>query len=298
MNTDNPKTLPGYRELKEMPEADVWALRDSGTPGAFDAAVEEICRRYNTDAARIASSMLRRRGYPEAFYEQLLSGTLSGLLVAARGFNPSGGGAAWRTYFYQRATGSAIDAVREASEFPRSMMPALRFVWAWEEQNMRMPTLKELAKAFPTSHSRYLRAVLVGALLSARSVSNDSAPYGWGSARLRGDNRRVVDLAFSHKTAGDSETEKEVIRAETFEEILAAFEAISDPEEREITKARLLDGKTNVELGQRYGVSDSRISQIVRKGRAEILQYCRQSGIAESLHDEARSERHAMVHVD
>lgn len=298
MNTDNAKTLPGYRQLKEMPDADVWALRDSGIPGAFDAAVGEICRRYNEDAARIASSMLRRRGYPEAFYEQLLSGTLSGLLAAARGFDPSGGGAAWRTYFYRRATGSAIDAVREASEFPRSMMPVLRFVWAWEEQNLRMPTLKELAKAFPTSHPRYLRAVLVGALLSAQSASNDSTPYVRGSARRRGDSRRAADLAFARGACRDSATEKEVIRAETFAEILAAFEAIGDPEEREIVKARLLDGKTNVELGRRYGVSDSRISQIVRRGCAEILQHCRKSGIAESLRDEARSERHAVVHVD
>lgn len=195
--------------------------------------------------------------------EDLLSCGIEALIRSVDRYDP-GKGATLEQYAWTRVHGAVLDELRRQDWAPRSLRRVERTISSAQRrfvaEHGREPSRAELAEASGLDEEE------LGARIDELAV----AEVGSLNATIRGEESSTIeriDTIESHDRAGEPEQSAE--RRAAKERFRKAFAHLS---ERERTVAVLLyaEGKTLNEIGERLGVSESRVSQIHSELRSRL----------------------------
>lgn len=187
--------------------------------------------------------------------EDLLSCGIEALIRSVDRYDP-GKGATLEQYAWTRVHGAVLDELRRQDWAPRSLRRVERTISSahrrFVAENGREPSREELAAAAGMDESE----------LGARIDELALAEVGSLNATIRSEDSSTIErIDTLESDDGAAEPEQSAERRAAKERFRKAFARLS---ERERTVAVLLyaEGRTLNEIGERLGVSESRVSQI------------------------------------
>lgn len=195
-------------------------------------------------------------------HEDFMSWGILGLLSAVETYDP-GHGTKFETYAISKIRWSILDEFRKEDRLPRRVRAQVqdleRAKGRLSQELRRSPTQAEVAREAGISAERH-RAVLEQ--YSRASVSSLEARLEYEDGLGDGLAGVVVD-----STAADPYAEAE--RGELRDRLIAALETLRE-QERLVATFYFYEGLTLKEIGQAMGLTEGRISQILRKALEKL----------------------------
>ena len=195
--------------------------------------------------------------------DDLVSCGLIALIAAVDRFDPDRG-ATFEQFAWTRVAGAMVDELRKLDWAPRSVRRLERETnqarEVYQRREGRAPTEQELAASLGISRdslrdrlSEVERADVFSLSATVRSSDSTSAELG-----------ETIEAPVG---AGDPETE--LLAGERVQMFKRAIESLP-PREREVFTLVHLQRVRGAEIGRMYGVSESRVSQILASARERI----------------------------
>lgn len=221
--------------------------------------VEAPQRRLAEENLSLAYLATRRLCAHPADYEETLSDAMYGLVVAARQFDWDAGNRP-STFLYHRIRGAILDGRRDRDHLTRVQRKRKNQVAAArhrvEQRELRRATDHEIAQELGVEVGQVWRWE------SARAGSE------WVSLdrRVGGDD----DSAYLFEIVRDTKVGDAIQRLQAQSLLVWGLEGL-DAREREILGLYHVDGFKMIEIADHFGVTESRISQIMTKAREKML---------------------------
>jgi RNA polymerase sigma factor for flagellar operon FliA len=204
---------------------------------------------------RTIARRLAHRLPPSVEVDELVNIGTIGLLDARDRFDPDRG-VSFRTYAELRIKGQMIDALRRNDWVPRSARKKRDNLDHTREQLARRlgraPTLDEVRAELgmrPEAFERYCSDANLRHLTSLDTPTGEEA------------NGRVVD----HIASEEDTAAEQLVRQEIRSEVARAVERLP-PKERVVVTMSYLDDLTLREIGQKLGITESRVCQLRGQG--------------------------------
>jgi len=241
---------PGVRkraEPKEVEDAELWAAYKAGCQEAANAIATKYVPLARTIVSRLKGSLP-----PEVDADDLFGAALEGLLQAMRKFEPERG-FKFNTYAVRRIRGAVIDELRTTDFVPRLTRKKQRALAImrqyWAQEYGREPTDDEVLDAL-----------------------------GWTSQDVRqAEIRHVGSLdAVRYETEGGRQTtavDQYVTPPERDHRMVSEIEQVTRGialEPRIVMWLYFAFGDTMKEIGAKLYLSESRVSQLMSTGLAEL----------------------------
>ena len=197
--------------------------------------------------------------------EELIQSGIFGLIDAIERYDP-GKEVKFETYAILRIRGAVIDELRSRDWVPRSKRRLAREIQAvtceLESRDGKVPTVDDLAEAMGVSREDMEKTLQETSFVSFVSLDET---HGSGDPEDGGRDAKMLDLLIDRETGAPSS------RIELEEKVRALSRAIAElPEqERVIVTLYYYESMRLKEIGELYGVSESRACQI--HGRALVL---------------------------
>jgi len=197
--------------------------------------------------------------------EDFISCGLEALIQSIDRYDPDKG-ATLEQYAWTRIHGAVLDELRRHDWAPRSLRRDERTIGAAREQfvalHERQPTKDELAE----------KVGMTTAELSSRLDQVALAEVGSLNRVVRSDESTTIERIDTLESSdSDSDPTLSAERREAKERFRAAFARLS-PQEREVAVLLYVEGWTLRDIGERMGVSESRISQIHTQLRRRLYE--------------------------
>ncbi|MGH3086701.1 MAG: sigma-70 family RNA polymerase sigma factor [Rubrobacteraceae bacterium] len=185
--------------------------------------------------------------------EDVLAWGVMGLLRAIETFE-TGRGAKFETYAISKIRWAILDEMRKADPLPRSLRRRLR------DASLARDELSQTLRRSPTEEEVALE---MGVEVEAHLRTMSRGARNWAASPEAGD---LYDLVVEHAGA-DPES-----AAETEDLRLCLAEAIAtlDERERTVTTFYFYEGLTLREIGKALGLTEGRISQILKKALMKL----------------------------
>ena len=239
---------------------DVWTeYRDTGDRTVRERIIVDCMPLVKYVVGKVASS-----APPSCDREELIQSGIFGLIDAIERYDPEKG-VKFETYAILRIRGAVIDELRSRDWVPRSKRKMAREVAAvaceLESRDGKVPTVDDLASAMGVS-----REEMEETLHETSFVSFVSIDQGQGDGHsAEGKDIKMRDL-LADTDAGDPSAQLEL--AEKVRSLSRAITELPEQERIVVTLYYYEDMRLK-DIGELYGVSESRISQV--HGRALIL---------------------------
>jgi len=197
--------------------------------------------------------------------EDFLSCGLEALIHSIERYDPDKG-ATLEQYAWTRIHGAVLDELRRHDWAPRSLRRDERVINNARESflsaNERQPTREELAAAVGMTPEQ----------LTSRLDQVALAEVGSLNRIVRSDESATIERIDTLES-GDESSDPVIAaeRAEAKERFRGAFARLSE-QEREVAVLLYVEGWTLKDIGERLGVSESRISQIHTKLRRRLYE--------------------------
>lgn len=230
---------------------------ESPTPAALQE--RDALVMANTDLVRSMASRLGRRLPSHVELSELISVGVLGLIDAARRFDPALG-VPFEAFARRRIHGAMLDSLRRLDRVPRSLRRMQRRMESvmGELRHMlgREPEADEIAEALgltPEAYTEVLDDLRWADVAVVRSGSNDD------------DSHDLLDVAIDGDDGPYAQLERRALRARLAE----ALSELPD-RERQILALSYQEELTLAEIGQVFGVSESRVSQLRTQAVARL----------------------------
>ena len=254
-------------------EAQLWREFRSGTSSI---SMDDMVRKY-AGVVRFVVGRIRNRLPDYVDYQDLFSYGMEGLFQAISRFDVDQN-VLFSTYAIPRIKGAVIDGVRATDWIPRTLGTNLKLMQSAIDANPEISD-DELAE-YMFMDLDQLKKLQVYSVVAAPRYSLDStlATEHWTLASDGGDDDGYG--ALSEKLADKRSGEIELSALETSMVVHDAIEALVG-REREVFDLYYREGFSMREIGEIYGVTESRICQI----RARV-----ENKISQALHKKSRYE--------
>lgn len=237
-------------------EADACAAESRTAEREANALRDRLLVNYSPLVKYVAGRVAGRVTHPLEHQDVLAWGIL-GLLDAVETYDP-GRGTKFETYAISKIRWAILDELRKADPLPRRMRLRAQQVevarGALAQRLGRSPTEQELVRELGVDASEHRAFLLRCHLSQAASLE----------ARVEFDGVPHSDL---HELLRDNAASDPALAAELSEVRARLVEAIRTLSERErvVTSFYFYEGLTLREIGQALGLTEGRISQILRR---------------------------------
>lgn len=208
---------------------------------------------------------------PPLTRDDVLSWAHEGLLSAVDTYSPDRG-ARFETYAISKARWAVLDGLRRQDPLPRSVRDPVARAAASRQRlaslRGRVPTTREVAKDAGLTVARLdalaLRVLHAAQIpLDAPAVRADPAPAGLASV---GEGRLIHEMLAD---AASENPQQSLIAAELREGLLRAISTLPQREGR-VVEAYFYEGCTLREIGAEIGLTEGRVSQILKAALATL----------------------------
>ncbi|MEK7538894.1 MAG: sigma-70 family RNA polymerase sigma factor [Patescibacteria group bacterium] len=258
------------RVIKKLPQEEALRLIVRARKGEEKAMHEIVVR--SADLVHSVAYRVARHGAGSFFpLNDLVQEGNIGLLSAVNNYDVSRG-ASFDTYAGLRIKGAIIDALRKDSPFPKAITKAVRtaeriYVQLAQQTLLRSPTLAEWKNALPV----HVQEKFEG----ARLVQEFRMTFSLSCICETED--RQFSLQHSVSWDGGMATWERDEDAKRFLPILLGALSLLTEREKEVLLRRTLscdeERFTCKELGEKLGISESRVSQIQQQVLMELRAY-------------------------
>jgi len=218
----------------------------------MDITLKEAVEQYEILVRRIAYNF-KTKLPPSILIEDLIQSGMIGLIEAYKRYDPSQG-ASFETYAGIRIRGAIMDELRRGDWTPRSVHRQARrlgeSIRNLEKELGRRVTLDEISKKTKISKKEINKI-----LREARECSLIPETSENGSIRFD-----LIQDAYDDTYA----PEKIINYAEAYEFLHSFIESLCE-RDRVVFSLRIIDDLTDKDIGDLIGVSESRISQILKE---------------------------------
>jgi RNA polymerase sigma factor FliA len=239
------------RPRREM--TDAWVrYKESGDPDARDELIEEYL-----PLTRYVAGQMSRRLPPTVEYDDLVSYGTLGLLDAIEKYDLDKG-VKFSTYAVSRIRGAVLDELRSLDWVPRSVRTKARSIdnatSSLSNRLGRMPTPVEMSAELGIEVSEL--SALVFDSVASPTVALDSGQ----------DDESIVDMMADPNSDDPLATQ---VSAEAAS-IVASVVADLDPRQRRILALYCVEELTLSQIGELFGVTESRVCQLHTRAVASI----------------------------
>jgi RNA polymerase sigma factor FliA len=255
--------LPSAQDVKRLTHRQAEDAWRAWSQGRDAAARDRLVLAYAPMVRYLATKKVRELP-AHCELDDLISCGLLALIEAVERFDP-GRGASFEQYAWTRASGAIMDELRRQDWASRSVRKTGRQIERarekWYGQEGRAPSEEELAGVLQIDVGQ-IRTALEE--LARADLMSLSAPAAGGDESLPIELGDTVRAA-----AGDHEPEHAVLRSERHRALRAAIRALP-PRERQVLTMVHVQELPGAEIGQRLGISESRVSQILSGVRKKL----------------------------
>ncbi len=194
--------------------------------------------------------------------EDLISWGILGLISAIETYNPDKG-TKFQTYAISKIRWSILDELRRQDWMPRRVRSRMREIeqakQSLAQKLRRAPTDEEVAGSLNISVKEY------GALVGEYSRSSVSSL----DARLFSEDGAGIDFQERVSDPASAEPDQKAEQALVREDLVSALRSLKE-QERVVATFYFYEGLTLKEIGQAMNLTESRISQILRRALEKL----------------------------
>ena len=237
----------------------IWlAYRETGGPQAKEELIMSCMPLVRHVVNRLAAQLP-----PHLDREDLLEAGVYGMVDAIERYNPRED-AKFETYAVLRIRGAVIDELRSRDFVPRSLRKKARQIRearaALIADKDYTPTTAELAEALNLDEDG-----LNNAITEVENIASMTSLYDQRNSSEPGESFRMVDVIPDPRSSSPSQS----MEAEEKKEALAGAIQSLPEQERLVITLYYYEGMLLKQIGELFGVSESRISQV--RSRALML---------------------------